>query len=131
MRGFCYRLGVVRRFILVVVVTLVVGCSGGRDRRGAGGPYEYEPYGPARVDPGALYRHQARERAALEREQEGERRELLRRQRRERQEQKSAGEWDAAEKREQRRERQRQERRFDRQERRLFEHQQLERDRYD
>jgi hypothetical protein len=101
----------------------LAACAGA----GREGPYDGGLYGGPRVDPGALERHHARERVRLEREQQGRREELLRRQRRER---KSAGQWDAEDKREQRRERRRRERRFEQEERRLREHQALEREAY-
>jgi hypothetical protein len=117
--------------VLLFAVALSACSAGGGREHGGRERYDYEPYGRSRVEPGAVYRHQARERGRLEEEQTGARQELLRRQRRERKELKAAGEWDADDKREQQRERNRQEHRFEQQDRKLLEHQRYERDVYD
>lgn len=127
-------LGRIRRHIVLLALgSVLAACStaGVRDRGPYGGPYDYDPYGRRRVDPGALERHQDRERERLDRQQEGGREQILREQRRERRQRKKAGEWDPTDKREQAKERRQQQRRFDHQDHELREHQEDERDLYE
>jgi hypothetical protein len=137
-RRFAFALGP----LVAVLVVAAFGCASspdpGYDRYGGSGDYDRhpDPYAdrypdssgqrhPVYYDPGAarLERHQRREQRDLERDQERERQELLRDQRDERRVLRSEGEWDAEDKRRQKRDRREQNREFRDEDRELDRHQ--------